>query len=91
MALVPPLAIGNRVSRILCPVTSGMSGIILRVVGLPNRTGHFCIIMTFLPPMTATVSSTVNSPDLMSSTTPLVPLGTMILCRMDRSGTVPMI
>ncbi|OPX65759.1 MAG: hypothetical protein A4E29_00009 [Methanomassiliicoccales archaeon PtaB.Bin134] len=90
MAPVPPLVSGNRVSSTRCPVMSGSSGAIFLAKGRPRRTGHFCIMRTSLPSMTATISSTVNSPDLIMSTFPEIPGGTMTLWVMARSGTVPM-
>ena len=40
----PPLANGNRKSRILIPVTRGVSGAYFWRNGLGDLTGHFCII-----------------------------------------------
>src|SRR5699024_5125301 len=69
-AATPPLAIGKNVSMTRWPVTRGISGGSFFWYGRPRRTGHFCISVSSLSPSavsrTATVSSTVNSPDLIS-------------------------
>ncbi len=91
MAAVPPLEMGNRVSRILWPVKRGMSGMSFLFTGRPNLTGHLCIIMTSFPSIVAMVWSTVKSPLFISSTVPLMSLGTRMRWVMLLSGAVPMI
>ena len=74
---------------------SGMSGDSFFWYGLPRRTGHFCIRVTFtlLPfgvSMTATVSVTVYSPAEIERTVPSTPAGTRILwTTISVSCTVP--
>ena len=65
------LARGNMVSRTRIPVCRGTTGWYFSATGLAERTGHLCIIVTSCPSMTATVSSTVNEPDMIFSTFPL--------------------
>ncbi len=77
------------------PDWSGVTGGYFFVYGRPTRTGHFWIIVSFfVSPLsvstTATTSSTVKLPDLISFTVPLILGGIMILCRIDGvSCTVP--
>ena len=82
MPAVPPFATGNRVSITLWPVISGTSAAILLLNLEPCLTGLVCtmLIFTSLPPLftAATVSSTLNLPDLMLCTVPLTPAGTIM-------------
>ena len=64
MAAVPPLAMGNRVSRIRCPVTRGREAGKRFITGRGTRMGHFWIM-----DREATVSSGWNT---VTSVSPMV-------------------
>ena len=81
---VPPRAIGKNVSTTRCPVVRGTSGGRRLTTGRGLRTGQrwsSCMVCSapFASVITAMVSSTVNSPPLMTLTVPSIPCGTIIL------------
>ena len=49
-AATPPFAMGNIASMTRWPVTRGISGGSLPACGLPARTGHFCMSVSFVSP-----------------------------------------
>ena len=94
IAAVPPFAMGNRVSKIRCPVTKSRSAGYRFWMGLGMRIGHRCaMVSSFSSPervrMTASGSSMVYCPSPAARTTvPSRSGGTMTLWRMAGvSGT----